>query len=146
MTQTLPIRHLLLAGLTVLGLSACFHKDTTGPDHLFLAFDQWTSGPDCQLLLSDSILDSRCPADAICIWAGEATGRMTLKVGGQTHTIPFVIRGLCDATTQPCGNTLDTLGYHVVFIALQPYPDLAATMGDPIPQEDYILEVEIGKL
>ena len=137
------LRIFLLSALIALILSSCSKSDEqilNGTPYT-LPYGEWVSGPDVQLQLSDSILDSRCPETVICVWQGMAEGLMTMKIQGVNHKLPFQIQGLCDASLSECGNVLDTLGYQIRFIRIDPYPQ---TPND-IPHKDYILQVDVVK-
>ena len=86
----------------------------TLPDGLKVTFDTVKS-------------DSRCPSDAICVWAGEAVVALTLSqsAGGQVQ------REL--RTTAGASETL-YLTYVVKLAALAPYPRSA----QQIRPEDYV--------
>ena len=133
------IAALLLGAL----IFSCSKKDEFTPqmDVLTLPYGQWVQQDGVGFMLSDSILDSRCPETVVCIWQGMAEGLMTMNVQGVSHKLPFFIEGLCDATLSECGNSLDTLGYQVRFIRMDPYP----LTTNEIPQDDYILQVEVVK-
>lgn len=137
---------LSLLGIVTLLMTSCMHKDDQSlqMDQLTLPYGQWVDHDGASWLLADSILDSRCPNNALilCFWEGIAEGFVSVNLAGSVHQIPFQIRGLCWPNPDPCGNTLDTLGYHLQFVGLDPYPEEV----DAIPQEDYILTLEVKKL
>lgn len=66
----------------------------------------------------DTILtDSRCPADAVCIWEGEAIARFKIKTKNQEIAY-FDLKERSDTTI---------LGYHFSFKKLLPYPTVDKT-------------------
>jgi hypothetical protein len=59
--------------------------------------------------------DSRCPMDALCVWAGDATISVTL----------YPARGpaeLREMHTQPTGSQISYANYLITLTALAPYP------------------------
>lgn len=132
--------------LILMTIVSCSKKDELilQSGQLALPYGQWVDHEGASWLLADSILDSRCPNNPLilCFWEGIAEGFVTVNLAGSVHQIPFQIRGLCEPNPDPCGNALDTLGYHLQFVGLDPYPEEV----DAIPQEDYILTLEVKKL
>ncbi|HTH57899.1 MAG TPA: hypothetical protein VL728_17750 [Cyclobacteriaceae bacterium] len=68
----------------LVGLLACHYHDTSipnGPHADFSAIkgNTITTGDPSFQVLVRSISDSRCPSDAVCIWAGE--GKVTFQIG-----------------------------------------------------------------
>lgn len=83
------------------------------------------------------VSDSRCPANALCTWAGIAIAKFTFKEGSQSY--PFML------SIMPGYPKQDTLihGYHIEFSDLKPYPGLETdASGKTVPQA----EVRITKL
>lgn len=111
-------------------------------DQLTLPYGQMVNHEGAAWLLTDSILDSRCPTDYVCVWEGVVQGQITMDIAGELHYVPFQVKGLCDPSLNSCGNVLDTLGYHIQFISMDPYP----VEFNNIPQQDYILKLEVEKL
>lgn len=137
---------LFFFGLCGFLITSCTHKDDNDlqKDQLTLPYGQWVDAEGASWLLTDSILDSRCPNNPLilCIWEGVAEGKITVDIAGTMHQVPFQVRGMCTPGPDPCGNILDTLGYHIQFIGLDPYP----VEVDEIPKQDYILKLEVKKL
>lgn len=52
--------------------------------------------------------DSRCPPEAVCIWAGEVVVEIGLQVGMQPE-----VRSALHSSTPPTGVRLDGLGYFI---------------------------------
>ena len=75
--------------------------------------------------------DSRCPIDAICVTAGEATVAMTL--GGSRARVQREWR------TNPSNFRVSYDGYEIELRALQPYP----AGGKTIAQGDYIATIQV---
>jgi len=59
--------------------------------------------------------DSRCPIDAVCVWAGDATITVTLNPArGSTESR--------EMHTQPTGSQISYATYTITLTALAPYP------------------------
>jgi len=66
----------------------------------------------------DSILsDSRCPMDAICIWAGNAEVRFAFSSSGQNALITLNTHGGVNFPSDT-----QVFGYNVELVELSPYP------------------------
>lgn len=72
----------------------------------------------------DSLLeDSRCPADANCIWSGVAKVQLTANVGSAKTTFQ-----LSTIKLAPSYNTDTTIsGFHIKLTGVQPYPGLGTS-------------------
>ncbi len=94
-------------------------------DHVKLSFDAVMS-------------DSRCPANAMCIWQGAATASFTFIKNGNTNRFNL------STITMPPHYTKDTViaGYKIEFVNLLPYP---GTVPNPIPDNDRKAELKITK-
>ncbi|HET6768077.1 MAG TPA: hypothetical protein VFH08_11780 [Chitinophagaceae bacterium] len=84
------------------------------------------------------ISDSRCPANAMCIWQGAATAAFSFTKNGNTHRF-----NLSTITMKP-QYTKDTLiaGYKIEFIHLLPYP---GTFTPPAPDSQIKAELKITR-
>lgn len=82
------------------------------------------------------VSDSRCPANALCTWAGIAIAKFTFKEGSRSY--PFML------SIMPGYPKQDTLigGYYIEFSDLKPYPGLETASGKTVPKA----EVRITKL
>jgi len=96
------------------------------------------SGDDLKLCFDAVISDSRCPANAICIWQGAATVKLSFTKNEQAHSF-----NLSSLTMPPTYNK-DTViaGYKFEFINLSPYP---GTVSGPIPDNQRKAEIKITK-
>ena len=96
------------------------------------------AGDDLKLCFDTVVSDSRCPANAVCIWQGAATASFSFTKNGKTHRF-----NLSTIKMQP-SYTKDTViaGYKIEFINLSPYP---GTVADPIPDSQRKAEVNITK-
>ena len=84
------------------------------------------------------VSDSRCPANAVCIWQGAATAAFSFTKNGDTHRF-----NLSTLTMKP-GYTKDTIiaGYKIEFINLLPYP---GTFTPPAPDSQIKAELKFTK-
>ena len=96
------------------------------------------AGDDLKLCFDKVLSDSRCPANAMCIWQGAATASFSFTKNGNTHRF-----SLSTLTLKP-NYTKDTVitGYKIEFINLSPYP---GTVADPIPDNQRKAELKITK-
>jgi hypothetical protein len=84
----------------------------------------------------DSVLnDSRCPAGANCIWAGNAAVRFKFE---KLNDAPILFT-LNTHISFPSDVVLN--GYRITLLNLDPYP----TMGFPIEQKNYKAKIIISK-
>ena len=113
----------LREGTVTIAVKKCSSGDIGG-DNLRLCFDSL-------------IGDSRCPANAVCVWAGSAVAKFSLSKNGEST--PFTL------ATMPYGEyKKDTvlLGYKIEFVNLSPYP---GTVPAPIPADQVKAELRISK-
>lgn len=76
------------------------------------------------------ITDSRCPSDAVCIWAGYAAIKLSIKDNAGLVQY-FSLSTLASANhVFPPNDTLIS-GYHVKLISLLPYPITSAPQPYP---------------
>ena len=96
------------------------------------------SGDNLKLCFEAVVSDSRCPANAMCIWQGAATASFSFTKNGNTHRF-----NLSTITMKP-NYAKDTIiaGYKIEFTNLSPYP---GTVADPIPDSQRKAEVKITK-
>ena len=96
------------------------------------------AGDDLKLCFDAVVSDSRCPANAVCIWQGAATATFSFTKNKDTHHF-----NLSTITMKP-NFTKDTViaGYKIEFINLSPYP---GTVADPIPDNQRKAELKITK-
>ena len=78
--------------------------------------------------------DSRCPADAVCVWAGNATVQVRVTDNGQLPR-EFSL----NSTTAPTSVSFD--GYVLRFVALNP-PPVSTT---PIDPKNYRLTIRLER-
>ena len=96
------------------------------------------TGDDLKLCFTAVISDSRCPANAVCIWEGAATASFSFTKNGDTHRF-----NLSTITMKP-SYSKDTViaGYKIEFINLSPYP---GTVTGPISDSQRKAELKITK-
>ena len=87
--------------------------------------------------LDDVVSDSRCPANAICVWAGTAIAKFSFTANGNVYPLTL-------ATFAFGGIPSDTIvaGYKIKFLNLTPYP---GTYNPPLPSSKIKAEIEITR-
>jgi hypothetical protein len=78
--------------------------------------------------------DSRCPADAICVWVGDAT--VVVRVFAGTGTSDYDLH-----TNNSLQSTVDHGGVRISLVRLQPYP----FSNRPIQPSDYRATLEVRR-
>ena len=68
---------------------------------------------DVSLMFERIVSDSRCPTDAMCVWAGNALARIQVRVGTSAPST-VEINSMLDPKTADAGP------YRIVFVALAP--------------------------
>jgi hypothetical protein len=76
-------------------------------------------------LCVDSISDSRCPSNVVCVWAGTAIVRFTFTNNGNEHPVVLAIPPFESFTQQ-----IKVAGYTLTLINVSPYP--VASPGTPV--------------
>lgn len=77
------------------------------------------------------VSDSRCPSDVLCIWEGEAVIELRFVVDlVDTHLVNATVHGGGWQGGWPPLVTLDTLGYRIALLDLDPYPVSTITIPD----------------
>ena len=114
----------LREGTVEIGLKRCGDGEIGG-SNLRLCFDSLMS-------------DSRCPANAMCVWQGTAIAKFSFTKDNETKT--FVLSTL----EMPPSYTKDTvlMGYKIEFVNLSPYP---GTVPTPVPADKIKAELKITK-
>lgn len=124
-----------LALLLIFVLSACAPAASQAlPETLELNLGDETVVDDLTVRFNAVIEDSRCPADAICIQAGQAVISVFVSANGQ--------EALLELTNVPDGGeAVEFQGYRLSLEDLQPYP-LASQPTNPEAYEASILVEE----
>lgn len=94
---------------------------------------------DLKLCFDAVVSDSRCPANAMCIWQGTAVAKFSFTKNKETHT--FDLATINMAPTYHKDTTL--MGYKIEFTNLLPYP---GTYTPPAPDDQIKAEVKITKM
>lgn len=91
---------------------------------------------DPSLSFDNVVTDSRCPANAVCVWAGIAVARFTFRHEGREY--PFML------SLMPGQPKQDTIikGYFIEFFELNPYPGIYSDTKAP----GVTAEVKVHKL
>lgn len=117
---------LLKEGNVEIGLNKCSNGRISG-DVLNLCFESLIS-------------DSRCPANAMCIWQGAAIAKFSLTKNKEPHSFVLSTVDMPDGSYKK-----DTVlsGYKIEFVNLTPYP---GTVPAPVPDDQIKAELKITKL
>ena len=101
--------------------------------------DGKVSGNNHSLCFDELISDSRCPANAMCIWQGTAVAKFSLTKNNQKYS--FVLSTVAMPGTYNKDTTM--FGYKIEFVNLSPYP---GTVSAPVPADQIKAELKITKL
>ena len=95
-------------------------------------------GDKVKLAFDALVSDSRCPANAMCIWQGTAVCKFSFTKNNETSTFEL------STLNMPPTYHKDTvvLGYKIEFINLLPYP---GTVTSPAPNDQIKAELKITK-
>lgn len=77
--------------------------------------------------------DSRCPANAVCVWAGNARVSLTLRDGTNT--------GAADLNTTLEPHSVIRWGYEVRLVDVRPTP----LAGQPIARASYVIRLMVTR-
>lgn len=119
------------AGLSTFQLDKSFTLDQGGTSY-------WEEDNSINVTFDRVVSDSRCPIDAECIWAGLAEVQITFTQSGLSQTDTLISGDFTNTNHTDTGH----FGHFTVkLLQLQPAP----LAGQPIPQEDYRVELIIAK-
>lgn len=113
--------------IAAIAAAGCFNS-ATGPDAVAGRPFELKAGavsmlPDgTRLTFREVQADSRCPMDAMCVWAGDATVAITLtpsKGSAESRELH----------TQPTGSQISYGNYLIALTALAPYPRASQQIG-----------------
>lgn len=90
-----------------------------------------------KLTFEKLVHDSRCPANAMCVWQGMVTVEMSVQVGDNKKTF-----SLSADPGNPEAIEATVLGYKVTLVHVWPYP--GTTIGEVKP-DDYVVGVTMVK-
>ncbi len=86
--------------------------------------------------------DSRCPKEVMCYWEGIAHSSLWIKSSGSdTIFVTASIRGYCERKDTTRHIAVDTSGFRITLMQLDPYPVHTTTH----PKSDYSALVNIIK-
>jgi hypothetical protein len=71
------------------------------------------------------VADSRCPANVVCVWAGDAHVRLTTRISGGAS-----IASDLHSTTPPTKLTIDR--YTITMVGMTPYPGTGRDADAPV--------------
>ena len=78
-----------------------------------------------ELKFDTRVADSRCPATAVCVWAGDAHVRLTTRVAGAASTTSDL-----HSTTEPLKLKVDR--YTITMVGMTPYPGAGRDTDTPV--------------
>ena len=81
-------------------------------------------GGKVRVTFEQRVQDSRCPANVVCVWQGDASVRVTVVTDAQRAT------GEIHTAVQPKELVVD--GYSVTLVGLLPYPGTGADRQEPV--------------
>lgn len=85
----------------------------------------FADGGRLELKFDARVADSRCPANATCVWAGDAHVRVTTRVGGGASIMSDL-----HSTTSPTKLTVER--YSITMIGMTPYPGTGSDADTPV--------------
>ncbi len=136
---------ILFFAITLLFAISCTKKDGLLNFKLDTAFDlkqsevaTWEDNSEVKVQFNNVLEDSRCPIDAICVWAGRATVEITFSQPGSSET-GFLALGDFSGTNYTDKAVFGN--YEVILKAVKPAPKA----GIVIPASEYIIEIEVRK-
>ncbi len=84
------------------------------------------------------VSDSRCPSDVTCVWEGESSVKLNLKIGAESEDLI-----LSTHLKMGQGPQKDTIGGYIIsLLEVTPYP--ISTVD--VPEEDYEIRLQIDEL
>ena len=136
---------LLVSATALLIAIACQHKDA----NLFFKLDTpfsldqgnlsaWEENDVVQVRFEKVIADSRCPVDAICVWAGRVEVKVSFTQAGNSQT---QILALGDNAGTAFSNIATFGDFTVELLSVLPAPK----SDYEIPQNEYKIEVVVKK-
>jgi hypothetical protein len=93
-------------------------------------------GNDPLKLCLDSVSDSRCPANAVCIWSGTAIAHLLFTKNEQVYPVTLAVPAFA-----PYQEKITLVGYTIKLIKVNPYPVLPPY---PTPIESKKAEIEVS--
>lgn len=96
--------------------------------------DTTINGQTVQICFDSLISDSRCPANAECVWQGESTVKLSLHSAGVQQS--FKLSTFSNPPTFRSDTTIS--GYKIKLLSVSPYPGLSQ-------QSPYKVELSVSK-
>ena len=114
----------LLALPIVVGVAACDKSGSLKKGVVVLSGcrTEVFGNEEVKICYDSLVSDSRCPADGVCIWQGEATGKFSFTVNNATkHTL-----ALSTLNYGPYNRDTIVGNYKIELLAIDPYPRVHA--------------------
>jgi hypothetical protein len=129
----------LLACLVLLPVAASAGATVPYGEPFTLAVDQTecVGSGELQIGFSGILADSRCPADALCFWPGDAAASLLVQPAGADPEL-IVLHTYVDFARQ-----IDFGIWRVILRGVAPYPTSSTV---PIDPESYVVTVEVQLL
>lgn len=137
MKPTIFLPTLAIAAVTACSSAVAPVRDTSptgasaqaGPraDTLSIRLGQSASldGGRLEIKFDARVADSRCPATAVCVWAGDAHARLTTRVAGGAATSADL-----HSTLEPRALKVDR--YTISMVGMTPYPGAGRDSDTPV--------------
>ena len=106
------------------------------PFELKLGQQALIDSEDIAVSFADVVGDSRCPSDVVCIWQGQATISVSVKVGGAGPREFMLTIGADESPSSAFGQ------YSVKLLGLEPYPQ-SSVQTEP---DDYVAALVVSKV
>ncbi|MBC8151328.1 MAG: hypothetical protein H7Z72_00290 [Bacteroidetes bacterium] len=112
-------------GIFLIGLShfkASKSARTAPEDHVLLGLNETARIGTDLIVHVDSLIDSRCPADVDCFWAGQAAVTLSLSKNAETQMRRFYVAGSALIQADSTTVQFDSTQYRIVLKDVIPYP------------------------
>lgn len=131
-SKKIILSSILIIGMIGVFLSGCLElnplihtKTDSLPDTVTVRYGNLLYYPEENLGIRfvDVLSDSRCPTNVRCFWEGDAEIELGLKINSEPEIlVPIKIFGYVDIENSSRHESVDTLGYWIFLMALNPYP------------------------
>ena len=135
------LRHvLILVAIVLISLTGCPKNQvafTVGPGETFtlgVGQSAQIAAEGMTVEFNEVIDDSRCPQGVTCIWAGQASSRVTITYQGKDYPMVLTLLGSSDQTKE-------SFVQYTLIYGLSPYP----VQGKRISPKDYRLNLTVTK-
>lgn len=127
--------YIIIFALTGLVVSSCSKSDCAdGFDTTNFSLNKEYCLNENESIIIDSLLESRCPANVECVWAGQVNLFITIKINNASHQHEIIYKN--EENVQIFN---DISGYTLSIEAITPYP---VTSNDNTPEE-YTVKMKI---